>query len=115
MSRPPSSGIPLNGGSGYAAPTLSVAMSSGVVEQIGGDGRLGVGNPVLLGLTVGHRQQPPNTARDSIFRHHRVGESAKLLERCLPMLDAKLACGGQMVGDGVTEDLQRPLDTGSRR
>jgi hypothetical protein len=52
----------------------------GVLEQIRRDGRLGVGDALLLGLAVGHRQQAPNTACHSIFRHRRVRQSAQLLQ-----------------------------------
>ena len=69
----------------------------GVVEKIRSDGRLGVGNALLFRLAVGHRQQPPNPARHSIFRHRRIGEPTELLQRRLPMFDAQLARGRQVV------------------
>jgi len=68
--------------------TVRSAAVSGVFEQIWRDSRLGIGDTVLLGLAVSHRQQPPNTARYSIFGHRRVGKASQLFERRLPVLDA---------------------------
>jgi hypothetical protein len=63
----------------------------GVLEQVGRHGRLRVGDAFDLRLAVGRRQQAPNTAGHSVFRHRGVGEAAELLQGSLPVLDAQLA------------------------
>lgn len=58
----------------------------------------------MLGFAVSHRQQPPNSSGDSVFRHWRIGEPAQFLQRGLTVLDTQLARGRQMVGNRVAED-----------
>src|SRR5271168_2876029 len=73
----------------------------------------GVRDAFDLRLAVGHRQQSPNTAGHSIFRHRRIGQPAQLFQGSLPVFDAQLTGRRQMIRHTLTQDLQGTLNPGA--
>src|SRR5699024_5213334 len=83
-------------------------------EHLFGDRGLGVRDILLLGLLVRHGQQPADAARDRVLGHRRVGHSAQLLQRRLPIRQPAITRHEQVLRNGLVEYLHRALDPGSR-
>src|SRR5688572_8726504 len=83
-------------------------------EHVVGDDGFRVRDTQILGPLVGHREETPYAAGHRILGHRRIGPLTELLQRRLAELQPQPTGDEQVLRGVVGQDLQRPLDAGTR-